>query len=244
MPETSITYRREDRVATITMDDGKRNALSPALLQELGAAFDQAERDGVGVVLTGREEVFSAGFDLKVLRGGAGDALRMLRAGYSLPARLLDFPQPIVAASGGHALAMGVFLLLSTDYRIGVTGEYKYGANEVAIGLPMPRVGAELLRLRISHKHVQRAAVLAESFSPEEALEAGFLDRLVPAESLLAEAHAVARGLMELDMRAHAMTKRRMRAHSLATMRRSVPLDLRDAVLEGVRGAMESRRRS
>jgi enoyl-CoA hydratase len=50
-------------IATVTMDDGKVNVLSPRMLAALEAAFDRAEADGAVVVLRGREGVFSAGQD-------------------------------------------------------------------------------------------------------------------------------------------------------------------------------------
>jgi enoyl-CoA hydratase len=98
-------------IATITIDDGKVNALSLAVLTELNAALDQAEQDDAVVILARRDGVFSAGFDLPVLRGTGPDALAMLRAGLELAARLLAFPRPVVIACTGHVVAMGVFLL-------------------------------------------------------------------------------------------------------------------------------------
>ncbi len=79
---TQLTrYELDGKIATIAMDDGKVNALSIEMLQELHAAFDQAERDGATVVFTGRENRFSAGFDLKVFGGGDVDKLiEMLRS--------------------------------------------------------------------------------------------------------------------------------------------------------------------
>ena len=108
-----VHYGLADGIATIRIDDGKLNALSPQVLCEFHGALDRAEADRATVVLTGREDVFSAGFDLKVMNRGGAPALRMLRSGYSLPARVLAYPYPVVAACNGHALAMGVFLMLS-----------------------------------------------------------------------------------------------------------------------------------
>src|SRR5579864_7069949 len=122
---TLVSYRRRDSVATITMDDGKVNALSLAMFTELGAAFDRAAADGAVVVLTGRPGVFSAGFDLPVLRAGGTAAAQLLHAGFELAERMLAFPAPVLVACPGHAVAMGVFLLLSGDYRIGAAGPYK-----------------------------------------------------------------------------------------------------------------------
>ncbi len=141
-----VHYRLADGIATITLDDGKRNALSPEMFRQIYAALDRAEADRAVVILTGKEQVFSAGFDLKVMRGAPLEALRMLRAGYALTARVLAYPYPVIAACNGHALAMGVFLMLSADYVIGTRGEFRISANEVAIGMMMPRVAAAMQR--------------------------------------------------------------------------------------------------
>ena len=138
MGSKAVTYNLCDGVATIRIDDGKRNALSPQLLDEIYTAFDQAESDRATVILTGRDEVFSAGFDLKIMKRGGMSALRMLRSGYALTARVLAYPRPVIAACNGHAMAMGVFLMLSADYVIGSRGDFRISANEVAIGMTMP----------------------------------------------------------------------------------------------------------
>jgi enoyl-CoA hydratase len=220
-----VTYRPEGPVAVITMDDGKVNALSPQLLAELTAAVDRAEADRAAIVLSGRPGVFSAGFDLRVLRDGGPDATAMGLAGFELAERLLSFPAPVVAACTGHAVAMGALLLLSADYRIGATGEFKITMNEVAIGLIMPQVAIEICRQRLVPSYLTRAVLLAESFTPESAVAAGFLDQTGPAGELAALAIAAASGLARLDSGAHAATKRELRAGSLAAMRESLAAD-------------------
>ena len=145
-----VSYQLDDSVATITMDDGKVNVLSLSMLTELDVAFGRAAADRAVVVLTGREGVFSAGFDLPVLRAGGTEAADLLRAGFDLAARLLAFPTPIVVACSGHAVAMGAFLVLSGDYRIGARGPFKITANEVAIGITMPRAAVEICRQRLT----------------------------------------------------------------------------------------------
>jgi enoyl-CoA hydratase/carnithine racemase len=88
---TLVTYALTDGVAVITMDDGKANAMSSALQQEIHAALDQAKSAGVPVVLTGRAGILSAGFDLKTLAAGGQGAVDMLNGGLELAIRLLAF---------------------------------------------------------------------------------------------------------------------------------------------------------
>src|SRR5262249_2560227 len=145
-------------------DDGKVNAMSPRMIAATGAAFDRARADRAAVVLTGRPGVFSAGFDLTVLRASPGDAMAMVRSGFELAARVLTHPRPVVVACTGHAVAMGVFLLLPGDSRLGVAGAYRIVANEVAIGLTMPLPAVAILRYRLTPSCFDRAVGLAETF--------------------------------------------------------------------------------
>jgi enoyl-CoA hydratase len=223
--DTLVTYSLRDSIATITMDDGKVNALSLAMFSELDAALDRATADRAVVVLTGREGVFSAGFDLPVLRAGDTEAAKLLHAGFELAARLLAFPTPVVVACNGHAVAMGVFLVLSGDYRIGAFGPYKLTANEVAIGITVPQAAVEICRQRLTPACFNRALVLAEVFTPEDAVAAGFLDRLVPPAELAEAASTTAARLTSLDLDAHAATKLRARRLAVTALREAIDSD-------------------
>jgi enoyl-CoA hydratase len=223
--ESLVSYRLDAGTAVLTMDDGKANALSPRMFADLNAALDRAAEDDAVVVLTGREGRFSAGFDLSVLMAGGPDALAMLRAGFELSERLLSFPAPVVVACTGHAIAMGSFLLLSGDYTVGVAGEYKIVANEVAIGLTLPRAAVEICRHRLAPAHFERATILSEVYAPEAAVVAGFLDALVPPSELMDAALAKAVELAALDRAAHAATKLRVRAPALVAIRAGIEQD-------------------
>jgi len=236
MTTETIRYDLQDSVATIRIDDGKRNALSLAVLRDIDHAFARARSDRAAVIITGRESVFSAGFDLHQMRRGGIDALLMLRAGYALTARVMAHPCPVIAACNGHSLAMGVFLMLSADYVIGSRGDFKIAANEVALGLTMPRVAAAMLRHRLDPAAFQRAVTLSEYFDVDAARSAGFFDELVEPAELMPRAEACARDFAELDLRAHAASKRRIRASLIRKIRFSIPLDLFDAMLMGLRG--------
>ena len=220
-----VTYERTGPVAKITMDDGKVNVISLTMQRAINAALDRAENDRAVVLITGRPTVFSAGFDLKVLQAGGPDSVAMVRGGFELAARLLVHPYPVVMACPGHAIAMGVFVLLSGDYRLGASGDYKIVANEVAIGLTMPRAATEIMRQRLTPATFSRALILSESFGPNNAVAAGFLDRVVPAEELLTTAQEVAASMASLDMKAHAASKRRARAGALEAIHAGIIAD-------------------
>jgi len=214
---TDLTsYSLDDGVATISLDDGKVNALSSAMLGAISRAFDRAEQDEAVVVLTGRATTFSAGFDLRCPPEGWP---QMLVDGASLAQRMLSFPRPIVAACNGNAIAMGAFLLLAADHRIGVAGDFQVGLNEVAIGMTVPWFGLALARHRLSKPAYDLCTITGALLHPAGAQTAGFLDRLVEPGELQRAAAQTARTLTSVDQAAHHATKLRVREQVLDGVR-------------------------
>ena len=216
-------------VITLTLDDGKVNALSAAMFDELGTALDRAQADGGVVVMRGRPGVFCAGFDLGTLRAGGAAAGRLLEAGARLTERLLSFPAPVVAVLTGPAMAMGAFVALSTDWRIAVDDPaFKVAANEVAIGLTLPRFACAVMRHRLVPSQFDVAAVTARPYGAARALAAGWVDDLVPAAQLESAVADAVRLLRAIDRQAHVATKLRVRADTLRQLRAAIDDDVAD----------------
>ena len=222
-----LTYELDGRTASITMDDGKVNVFSIPMLHSLHAAFDRAESDGAVVLLSGREGYFSAGFDLKVVAGTDRDQIvEILTLGARLAERILSFPTPVVVACTGHAFPAGAFLLLSADLRIGASGPFRIGLNEVRIGMTVPLFAIEIARQRLHPAAFDRTVVSAHMYGPEEAVAAGFLDQVVAPEALRTASLEAAAALCELDFVAHKVTKLRARAGSLSALRSAIEREL------------------
>ncbi len=189
----SVTYALAEQIAIISVDDGKANALGHSTLGGIELALDRAEADSaLAVVIAGREGKFSAGFDLAVMTSGPEQARELLGRGAELGIRVFEFSRPVVLAVTGHALAMGGILLCCADVRIGAEGPFKLGLNEVRIGMPVPAFAAEVCRDRLSPRFFTQAIQLAHVHSPNEAMEAGFLDEVVAPDQVLARATQVA----------------------------------------------------
>ncbi len=222
---STVTYAVTDAVATITLDDGKVNVLSPTMQQNIHAALDQAEQaDEVkAVVLAGNNRVLSAGFDLAIF--GSGDAaagFAMLRGGIELMDRFLRFPVAVVVAATGPAVAGGSFLLCSGDHRIG-SEKTRCQANEVAIGMTVPQSCIEILRMRLTNSAFQRAVGLAATFTGEEARAGGWLDEVVAPEDVLSRAQEVAAGFAAtLHTQHHLASKLKARADGLAAIQAGI----------------------
>ena len=222
-----VNIKTENQISFITMDDGKANAMSVDMLKGLNKALDEAEQSGSVVILSGRENILSGGFDLGVFKSGDNaEILEMLTLGAELSHRMLSYPAPIIAACTGHAVAMGTFLLLCCDYRVGTSGNSKFAANEVAIGLTVPYFAIEVIKQRIINKHRSKAVGLAHFFDIEEALEAGFLDEIAKPDQVLATASSKAEEFLKLDLRAHASSKLRLREPMLAALRVAIDKDI------------------
>ena len=236
--ESIVHYSIERSVAVIKMDDGKNNLISPTMLLQLNQALDKAEKANAVVVLTGKNDVFSAGFDLNILKTGVVNTFKMLIGGFTLSKRLLGFPTPVVIACNGHAIAMGAFLLLSGDYRVGTEGEFKIVANEVEIGLTVPHSAIEICRQRLKPAHFNTAVLLSRQYNPTTAVEAGFLDEVVPENELQTTALQKAEQFAALDLGAHQKSKLRMRHHVLKDLSRAIRADKIDFFLMGLKRVM------
>ena len=215
----------QNNIATITLNNGKVNAISHQVIEEINIALDQAQAANAVVILTGQTGIFSGGFDLKTMKESSESAVELVTAGSTLSRRMLSFPFPIIGVCNGHAIAKGAFLLLSCDYRIGSLGHFKIGLNEVAIGMTMHQAGIEIARNRLPINYVNRSVINAELFSPEAAVLAGFLDTLVEPDQLMLMANKIANQLLTLNMQAHHATKLKERDSFLMALDAAIKFD-------------------
>jgi enoyl-CoA hydratase len=226
VPDDLVRYALHDRVAVLTLDDGKANALSPATIAALHATLDRAERDAAAVLLVGRPGRFSAGFDLNVMTGDLAGVRTLVMAGAELLLRLYLYSRPVVAACTGHALAAGALMLLAADLRVGARGQFRIGLNEVALQLTLPVFAMELARDRLATRLFTAAVTQARIFDPDEACEAGFLDLLAAPDELFDTALAHAQRLAALPDPAFARTKRRERGATVERIRATLTEDI------------------
>ncbi|MFK8000178.1 MAG: crotonase/enoyl-CoA hydratase family protein [Polyangiales bacterium] len=229
----SIRFDLQDEVAVIYLDDQKANALTPATLTDLTNALTRAQKEAKAVVLVGRPGRFSAGFDLKIMGSGADAATALVKTGCDFFMGLYGHPQPVVAACTGHAIAGGAALLLCSDHRVGTEGEFSIGFNEVKIGLPMPLFISELAQERLARNVLCSATLLARTFSPTEAVAAGFLDEITAPDELVATSIARAKDLARLPANAYASTKRSLRGPFISHIRASLDDDMERVVADG-----------
>lgn len=231
---SSVSYALDGQVAVVHLDDGKANALSHAVLDDLAAALERAAGEARAMAIIGRPGKLSAGFDLSVMQDGAQAARDLVGKGAELFLRVYEAPIPVVLGCTGHALAAGAILLMSADWRIGASGDFKVGLNEVGIGMPVPMFGVELARDRLSKRHFTAAVNHARIYTPDGAVDAGYLDEVVDADQVerhaLAHAAALAAGLNGGAFRA---TRASCRGAAAASIRAGLAADLAAFTVDG-----------
>ena len=208
MTDQIATLTSDGDVSIITLNDGKANVFSPEMSKAVSSLLDQVPEDKGSLVITGRPGIFSAGFDLKIISSGDADAVAtMVKAGFTLLARIYNFPRPVIAACSGHGVALGAFLLCCADYRIGAKGQFIVQANETRNNMSIPTPILEISKSRIAKTHWYRAILNAEAYPVENAIAPGYLDEVTDAENLMNRAMEVANDLATLGHPHYKITK-------------------------------------
>jgi enoyl-CoA hydratase len=211
-----ITLERADGFSWLRMNDGKANAIRMDFLDELDRRLDEASGP---LVVTGAGKFFSGGLDLPALHGlGRDEVEGLLRQFETTFLRLFAWPAPVVAAVNGHAIAGGCILAMQADYRVGVNAPLQMGINEVAIGVGLPAFVVETFRARIAPAALARLALQGVLLAPGEAREAGLLDEVVEAGSLVARAGEKVRELASVSAAAFAQAKALLRRPALSAL--------------------------
>lgn len=230
-PNDLPTYTLDGDVAVITMDDGKANVVSPAVVATFNEFLDRADAEARSVLIVGRPGKFSGGFDLTEMTKSEASMRSLVAEGGELLCRMAEFRLPIVSACTGHAVAMGALLLLASDVRVGAQGPFKIGLTEVAIGMPMPIFVVELARIRLLPTELTWATVGARVYDADGAAHAGYLDEAVAPDDVVRVATAHARLLGSYRTGAFARTKQILRGATIAHIRATIDDDV--ATLQG-----------
>jgi len=221
----SVTYEAHGDVATITLDDGKVNAMAMPFFAGLNEALDRAEAERpYAVVITGRPGFFSAGLDLKLLPTlTPADFAETLRVFGATMLRVFTFPIPCIAAMTGHAIAGGAFLAFACDERYLADGPYKLHVNEVARAMPLPTFALAIAQTAISPRWQTEVILQARAYTPAEALSRALVHGVVPpTESVLTTARHATERLIGLDLSAYATAKNRMRERDVGWARKNL----------------------
>jgi enoyl-CoA hydratase len=213
-----IEREAADGIVTLRLAHGKASALDVELLEAVNAELASAA-DARAVVLTGTGSIFSAGVDLfRLTNEGELYVRRFFPLLTELIRRLFTLPVPVVVAANGHAIAGGGLMVMMGDYRLMAEGSGRIGVPELLVGVPFPAAPLEVVRWAVRPELLQSLVYRGRTFAPAEALAQGLVDEVVPAETLVDRARAVAAELAALSPEAFRITKERLRGDAAERM--------------------------
>jgi len=197
------------------------NALSPDLLRFLADEVRGSPTQGArALVLSGRDGMFSAGLDVPVLIELDREALgRALVSFFDSIEALAASAVPVAAAITGHSPAGGAVLSLCCDRRVMAEGDYAIGLSEVRIGIPVPRIVADLAIRTVGRRIGEALCVSGKLLNPVEALEVGFVDELAPVGEVVTAARRWCEHIIEAPAQALAETRSVLRGDLVESIR-------------------------
>lgn len=199
-------------IATVTMNKLPVNSMDTAFMKEMTSTIAalEANQDCRCLILTSASnKVFSAGLELSGLYQPEESKLReKWTALQDCWLQVYNSRLVTLAAITGHALAGGCMLALATDFRVMTNGKFKIGLNEVVLGLPLPFWLKWNFQQVIIHRYAELYGCRGDTFTPEEALSAGIVDKLVDnADKLLPETVNEANKFLAIGSTAVSATK-------------------------------------
>jgi enoyl-CoA hydratase len=218
----------EDGVRILTLNRPPANAISLEFNEALYERCREARENKAvrAIIVTGIGKFFSGGLDIKEQLSGTSRVGVLGSGDRDGVSALWTLPKPTVAMVNGHAIAGGLIIALACDFRIVSRGAHKFGANEVAIGLPLPVGPVEVARLALGSERLRDALLEAELCGPERACELGYFDEMVAPEQLEPRCVAQARKLAKLGQLAYAEVKRLIQYQAVERVRAATADDL------------------
>lgn len=215
----TINVTIKDRLALITLNRGKSNALDREMITELTDMLHNINNDDNigGVIITGKEHFFSAGLDLIALYGYDEEEIKSFwKLFLDFTAKIVSFKKPMVAAINGHAPAGGCVIGLACDARVMAEGKYIIGLNEVPVGIIVPDSIFQLYSFWLGKAHASRSLLEGKLFSPEEALAIGLIDEVVNPASIMTAAERRIRKYMAMEPNTWQQSKLNIRKELIA----------------------------
>lgn len=225
----TIDVTVKDRLAIITLNRGKSNSLNREMVTELHDMLHNIEVDANigGVLITGKENFFSAGLDLiELYEYNEDEAKSFWHLFLGFVAKVTAFSKPMVAAINGHSPAGGCVMALACDARVMAEGKYIIGLNEVPVGIIVPNAIFNLYSFWLGKANATRSLLEGKLFRPEEALAIGLIDELVKPESILTAAERKVRKYMGFESNTWSQSKLNIRKDLIASTSSDQSADL------------------
>lgn len=230
----TIKVRIKDKIAVLSLDRGRSNAINSEMLSELSRTIRNIENDDsiVGLILTGKDGFFSAGLDLIELYDYDEDQIKAFWLDFlTLVTELASFKKPLIAAITGHSPAGGCVLAICCDYRIMAEGKFIIGLNEVPVGIIVPENIFHLYAFWLGTANASRFLLEGKLMNSAEALQCGLIDEVVNPESILHAAERKMLTYIQLEKNTWQQSKMNIRRELLKKVSAD-PTDMLNPMLE------------
>ncbi|MBU0695789.1 MAG: enoyl-CoA hydratase/isomerase family protein [Bacteroidetes bacterium] len=210
----TIKVTIQDKVAIISLDRGKSNAINEEMVDELQKMILNIEQDENigGVILTGKEGFFTAGLDLIELYDYDENQIKIFWVKFlDLVKTLTSFKKPLISAISGHSPAGGCVLAITCDYRVMAEGKYIIGLNEVPVGIIVPDSIFELYAFWIGKGKAYQNLLEGKLMGVDEAKNIGLIDHSAPITSLMTAAQKKMQQYIQLPATTWQQTKLNLR---------------------------------
>ena len=197
MSYSHLIVETHDRVGVVTLNRPKMlNALSTALMIELGRALAGFERDDAigAMIITGDEKSFAAGADISEMKDKT--YMDVYKENFITEhwEEVTRCRKPVIAAVGGYALGGGCELAMMCDFIIAADSA-QFGQPEINLGIIPGAGGTQRLIRAVGKSKAMELCLSGRMMSAEEAERAGLVARVVPADALLSEAMKTAQAI-------------------------------------------------
>jgi 3,2-trans-enoyl-CoA isomerase len=209
----------KDRLAVIALDRGKSNAMNAEMVKELTMLVTSIDSDNNmgGLIITGKENFFSAGLDLIELYGYNEEQIKQFWIDFlTLQSKLLAFKKPLVAAISGHSPAGGCVIAICCDYRVMAKGKFIIGLNEIPVGIIVPDSIFNLYSFWLGERKAYQLLMEGKLLSVDEALQVGLIDEVSNPESVISTAEKQIRKYMQLNPATWSQSKLNLRKQLIA----------------------------
>ncbi len=230
----TIKVRIKDKIAVLSLDRGRSNAINSEMLSELSRTIRNIENDDsiAGLILTGKDGFFSAGLDLIELYDYDEDQIKAFWLDFlTLVTELASFKKPLIAAITGHSPAGGCVLAICCDYRIMAEGKFIIGLNEVPVGIIVPENIFHLYAFWLGTANASRFLLEGKLMNTAEALQCGLIDEVVNPESILHAAERKMLTYIQLEKNTWQQSKMNIRRELLKKVSAD-PTDMLNPMLE------------
>jgi enoyl-CoA hydratase len=189
MTSDNVTLTRENGYALIVLNRPEvLNALSLALMTDLADALEESDADDAVrcMIITGNERAFAAGADIREMAEASATEM-IARDQFARWERIRKIAKPVIAAVGGFALGGGCELAMACDMII-ASESARFGQPEITLGVIPGAGGTQRLTRAVGKAKAMEMVLTGRTITADEALRWGLVNKVVPAESLLAEA--------------------------------------------------------